>query len=101
GVRPGGQIASDNGFDPSGPSLHVGHLVPITALVHLQRRGGRPVVLVGGGTGMIGDPSGTSAERNLLDRPTLEANLAGIHSQLERFLSFDGPNAAVMVNNLD
>src|SRR4029450_12074409 len=61
----------------------------------------RPVALVGDGTGMIGDPSGTSAERNLLDRPTLEANLAGIHSQLERFLSFDGPNAAVMVNNLD
>jgi len=97
----GRQIAAYNGFDPSGASLHVGHLVPITALVHLQRRGGRPVVLVGGGTGMIGDPSGTSAERNLLDRETLEANLARIRSQLERFLSFDGPNAAVMVNNLD
>ena len=95
------QIAAYNGFDPSGASLHVGHLVPITALVHLQRRGGRPVVLVGGGTGMIGDPSGTSAERNLLDRATLEANLAGIRSQLERFLTFEGPNAAVMVNNLD
>jgi tyrosyl-tRNA synthetase len=97
----GRQIAAYNGFDPSGPSLHVGHLVPITALVHLQGRGGRPVVLVGGGTGMIGDPSGTSAERNLLDRATLEANLVGIRSQLERFLAFDGPNAAVMVNNLD
>jgi tyrosyl-tRNA synthetase len=97
----GRQIAAYNGFDPSGPSLHVGHLVPITALVHLQRRGGRPVVLVGGGTGMIGDPSGTSAERNLLDMATLEANLAGIRSQLERFLSFEGPDAAVMVNNLD
>jgi tyrosyl-tRNA synthetase len=97
----GRQIAAYNGFDPSGPSLHVGHLVPITALVHLQQRGGRPVVLVGGGTGMIGDPSGTSAERNLLDRETLATNLAGIHSQLERFLSFEGPSAAVMVNNLD
>ncbi|HET9345425.1 MAG TPA: tyrosine--tRNA ligase [Candidatus Limnocylindrales bacterium] len=97
----GRQIAAYNGFDPSGASLHVGHLVPITALVHLQQRGGRPVVLVGGGTGMIGDPSGTSAERNLLDHATLEANLAGIRSQLERFLSFEGPNAAVMVNNLD
>ena len=97
----GRQIAAYNGFDPSGASLHVGHLVPITALVHLQQRGGRPVVLVGGGTGMIGDPSGTSAERNLLDSATLEANLAGIRSQLERFLSFEGPNAAVMVNNLD
>jgi tyrosyl-tRNA synthetase len=97
----GRQIAAYNGFDPSGASLHVGHLVPITALVHLQQRGGRPVVLVGGGTGMIGDPSGTSAERNLLDRETLAANLVGIRSQLERFLSFEGPNAAVMVNNLD
>jgi tyrosyl-tRNA synthetase len=97
----GRQIAAYNGFDPSGASLHVGHLVPITALVHLQQRGGRPVVLVGGGTGMIGDPSGTSAERNLLDEETLAANLAGIRSQLERFLSFEGPNAAVMVNNLD
>jgi tyrosyl-tRNA synthetase len=97
----GRQIAAYNGFDPSGASLHVGHLVPITALVHLQQRGGRPVVLVGGGTGMIGDPSGTSTERNLLDRATLEANLAGIRSQLERFLTFEGPNAAVMVNNLD
>jgi tyrosyl-tRNA synthetase len=97
----GRQIAAYNGFDPSGASLHVGHLVPITALVHLQRRGGRPVVLVGGGTGMIGDPSGTSAERNLLDRETLEKILAGIRSQLERFLTFEGPNAAVMVNNLD
>ena len=97
----GRQIAAYNGFDPSGPSLHVGHLVPITALVHLQRRGGKPVVLVGGGTGMIGDPSGTSAERNLLDRETLAANLVGIRSQLERFLSFEGPSAAMMVNNLD
>jgi tyrosyl-tRNA synthetase len=97
----GRQIAAYNGFDPSGPTLHVGHLVPVTALVHLQQRGGRPVVLVGGGTGMIGDPSGTSAERNLLDRETLEANLAGIRAGLERFLAFDGPNAAVMVNNLD
>ena len=97
----GRQIAAYNGFDPSGPSLHVGHLVPITALVHLQQRGGRPVMLVGGGTGMIGDPSGTSAERNLLDHETLQANLAGIRSQLERFLTFDGPNAALMVNNLD
>jgi tyrosyl-tRNA synthetase len=97
----GRQIAAYNGFDPTGPSLHVGHLVPITALVHLQQRGGRPVVLVGGGTGMIGDPSGTSTERNLLDRETLAANLAGIRSQLERFLTFEGPSAAVMVNNLD
>ena len=64
-------IAGYIGFDPSGPSLHVGHLVPIFGLLRLQRFGGRPVAVVGGGTGMIGDPSGRSAERNLLDRETL------------------------------
>ena len=97
----GRQIAGYNGFDPSGPSLHVGHLVPVMGLVHLQRRGGRPVALVGGATGMIGDPSGRSAERNLLDRGALEVNLAGIRSQLERFLDFSGAGGAAMVNNLD
>jgi tyrosyl-tRNA synthetase len=97
----GRQIAGYNGFDPSGPSLHIGSLVPIFGLIHLQRHGGRPVVLVGGATGMIGDPSGTSGERNLLDRGTLEANMASIRRQLEQFLTFDGPNAAIVVNNLD
>ena len=97
----GRQISAYNGFDPSGPSLHVGHLVPIFGLIHLQRRGGRPFALVGGATGMVGDPSGTSAERNLLDRETLEANLLRIRGQLERFLDFSGPSAAVVVNNLD
>jgi tyrosyl-tRNA synthetase len=97
----GRPISAYNGFDPSGPSLHVGHLVPVMGLTHLQRRGGRPVMLVGGATGMIGDPSGTSAERNLLDRATLEANVAAIRGQLAKFLSFEGPNAALMVNNLD
>ena len=89
------------GFDPSGPWLHIGHLVPIMGLLQLQRHGGQPVVVVGGGTGMIGDPSGTSAERNLLDPETLAANVASIRGQLERFLDFSGPTAAVMVNNLD
>jgi tyrosyl-tRNA synthetase len=90
------------GFDPSAPSLHAGHLVPIFGLLRLQRSGGRPVAVVGGGTGMIGDPSGRSAERNLLDRATLETNLAGIRGQLERFLDFTpGSGGAVMVNNLD
>jgi len=84
----GRRIAGYNGFDPSGPSLHVGHLVPVFGLMHLQRHGGRPFALVGGATGMIGDPSGRSAERTLLDRETLEANVAGIRSQLERFLDF-------------
>jgi len=97
----GRTIAGYNGFDPSGPWLHIGHLVPIMGLLQLQRHGGRPVALVGGGTGMIGDPSGTSAERNLLDAGTLAANVAAIRVQLERFLDFSGPTGAVMVNNLD
>ena len=100
----GRPIAGYNGFDPTGPSLHVGHLVPIFGLLQFQRHGGRPVAVVGGGTGMIGDPSGTSAERNLLDRDTLAANVAGIQSQLERFLDFSpsaGDRGAVLVNNLD
>ena len=94
-------IAGYNGFDPSGPWLHIGHLVPIMGLLQLQRHGGRPVALVGGGTGMIGDPSGRSSERNLLDRDTLAANVASIGQQLERFLDFSGSTGAVMVNNLD
>ena len=98
----GEPIAGYNGFDPSADSLHVGHLVPIFGLLRLQRHGGRPVALVGGGTGMIGDPSGRSSERNLLDRETLEANVVALRSQLERFLDFSpGAGAAVMVNNLD
>jgi tyrosyl-tRNA synthetase len=70
-------------------------------LLHLQRRGGRPIALVGGATGMVGDPSGRSSERNLLDRDTLEVNVAGIRAQLERFLSFEGRNGAEIANNLD
>jgi tyrosyl-tRNA synthetase len=96
----GRRIAGYNGFDPSGPSLHIGHLVPVFGLMHLQRHGGRPFVLVGGATGMVGDPSGTSVERNLLDRDALDANLAAIRGQLERFLEF-GPDEAVIVNNLE
>jgi len=89
------------GFDPSGDSLHVGHLIPIFGLLRLQRFGGRPVALVGGGTGMIGDPSGLSAERNLLDRETLARNVAGIGGQLARFLDFSPGSGAILVNNLD
>src|SRR5512147_2139788 len=96
------QITAYIGFDPSGPWLHIGHLVPIFGLIQLQRHGGRPVALVGGGTGMIGDPSGRSSERNLLDRETLEANVVALRGQLERFLDFSpGAGGAVMVNNLD
>src|SRR5687768_4639157 len=97
----GRPISGYIGFDPSGPSLHVGHLVPVFGLLQLQRHGGRPVALVGGGTGMIGDPSGRSTERNLLDRETLEANVVSLRSQLERFLDFSGDSGARMVNNLD
>src|SRR4051812_293169 len=100
----GRPIAGYNGFDPSAAALHVGHLVPIMGLLQFQRHGGRPVALLGGGTGMIGDPSGTSAERNLLDRETLAANAASIRNQLERFLDFSpaaGDRGAVLVNNLD
>jgi tyrosyl-tRNA synthetase len=98
----GRPISGYNGFDPSGASLHVGHLIPILGLARFQRHGGTPVALVGGGTGMIGDPSGRSAERKLLDRDTLEANVASLRRQLERFLDFSpGTGGAVMVNNLD
>jgi len=98
----GDAIAGYIGFDPSAPSLHIGSLVPIFGLLRLQRFGGKPVALVGGGTGMIGDPSGRSSERNLLDRDTLEANVVALRGQLERFLDFSpGSGGAVMVNNLD
>lgn len=91
------------GFDPTADSLHVGSLVPILLLVHFQRHGHKPVALVGGSTGMIGDPSGKSTERNLLDSETLQKHILGIKSQLERFLDFDSnkPNAAILVNNYD
>src|SRR6202007_1441780 len=77
------------GFDPTAESLHIGSLVPILLLVHLQKAGHKPVALVGGATGMVGDPSGKSEERNLLDENTLARNLAGIKSQLEKYLDFD------------
>ena len=91
------------GFDPTADSLHVGSLLPITLLMRLQRAGHKPYALVGGATGMIGDPSGKSQERNLLDLGTIRQNCDGIRGQLERFLDFsdDAPNAAVMVNNYD
>lgn len=91
------------GFDPTADSLHIGSLVPILLLVHLQRFGHRPIALVGGATGMVGDPSGKSEERNLLSEEQLQKNLAGIRKQLEKFLDFtsDLPNAAQMANNYD
>jgi len=91
------------GFDPTADSLHVGSLLPITLLMRLQRAGHKPYALVGGATGMIGDPSGKSQERNLLDIESIQRNCEGIRGQLERFLDFNSasPNAAVMVNNYD
>ncbi len=88
------------GFDPTADSLHIGNLIPITGLMRFQRAGHRPIALIGGGTGMIGDPSGKSEERNLLSAAILEHNLKGIRAQFERFLDFDtGPNSARMMNN--
>lgn len=91
------------GFDPTADSLHVGSLVPIVLLMHMQRHGHKPIALVGGATGMIGDPTGKAAERNLLDEATLNRFVDGIRGQLERFLDFDEskPHAALMVNNYD
>ena len=90
------------GYDPTSSSLHVGNLVPVMLQVRLQRAGHKPIVLVGGATGMIGDPSGKSAERNLMSDEELNRNLAGIRSQLARFLDFSpGPTGAIIVNNAD
>lgn len=90
------------GFDPTADSLHVGSLAQIMTLIHFQRAGHKPYALVGGATGMVGDPSGKSAERNLLSEEVLQHNLNGIKNQLEKFLDFDcGANSAKMVNNYD
>ncbi|MCM5527082.1 tyrosine--tRNA ligase [Parasegetibacter sp. NRK P23] len=91
------------GFDPTADSLHIGSLVPILMLVHLQRAGHKPIALVGGATGMVGDPSFKAEERKMLDEDALQKNLAGIRAQLEKFLNFDPslPNAAEMANNYD
>lgn len=90
------------GFDPTSDSMHIGNLVQIMILMHFQNAGHKPLALVGGATGMVGDPSGKSQERNLLDNETLEHNLACVRKQLEKFLDFDcGANAAEVVNNYD
>jgi tyrosyl-tRNA synthetase len=87
------------GFDPTADSLHVGHLMGLVVLRRFQRAGHRPIALVGGATGMIGDPSGKSEERNLLDVETLETNLAGMEAQMRKLLDFEGPRGALLVNN--
>src|ERR687889_1542157 len=88
------------GFDPTASSLHVGSLLPVMALARMQRAGHSPIAIVGGGTGLIGDPSGKSHERTLLTREQVAQHLAGIRAQLERFLDFDAPtNPARIVDN--
>src|SRR5450631_2706536 len=91
------------GFDPTSDSLHIGSLVPIILLVHLQKAGHKPFALVGGATGMVGDPSGKSEERNLLSENVLRHNQEGVKKQLMQFLDFDAAktNCAEMVNNFD
>ncbi|MDP9076224.1 MAG: tyrosine--tRNA ligase [Bacteroidota bacterium] len=97
-----GMVSGYIGFDPTADSLHVGSLAQIMTMIHFQRAGHKPFALVGGATGMVGDPSGKSQERNLLSEEVLQLNLTGIKGQLEKFLDFDcGANSAQMVNNYD
>ena len=95
-----GPVTAYIGFDPTAPSVHVGTLVPIMGLMHLQRAGHRPIVVVGGGTWLIGDPSGKTEQRKLLTREILRDNFDGIKTQLGRFLDFEG-GKAVAVDNAD
>src|SRR5258708_30873448 len=100
-----GRVTAYIGFDPTASSLHVGSLLTVMGLARLQRFGHAPIAIVGGGTGMIGDPSGKSQERVLLSPELIEANIAGVRRQLERFLDFEpggsGATAARIVNNAD
>lgn len=96
-----GRLTVYCGFDPSRSSLQIGNLVPVMLLAHFQRHGHRPILLVGGGTGMIGDPGGKSSERNLLTPEQVAENAANVRRQLESYLSFEGPAGAIMVNNAD
>src|SRR5262245_39806977 len=89
------------GFDPTADSLHLGHLVPIMALAHFQRAGHRPLMVVGGATGMVGDPSGRSEERNLLTREQIASNVRSVRRQMGRFLTFEGPNPATILDNFE
>lgn len=98
-----GETTAYVGIDPTADSLHIGHLVSVMMMKHLQMAGHKPIFIIGGATGMIGDPSGKSLERNLLDEATIEANMAGIKGQLSRFIDFNSSasNAAVILNNYD
>jgi tyrosyl-tRNA synthetase len=96
-----GPVTAYCGFDPTADSLHVGNLVPVMVLAWLQREGGRPIALVGGGTALVGDPSGKRGERPMLPESQVDANAAAIRNQLARFLSFEGANAALLQNNAE
>src|SRR5512139_183910 len=96
-----GPITGYVGFDPTADSLHVGHLLAVMSLAWLQRCGGTPIVVVGGGTGMVGDPSGKRGERPVLSVEQIDHNAARIREQLTRFLRFDGQNAARVRNNAE
>ena len=89
------------GFDPTADSLHIGHYIPVMAMAHMQRAGHKPIALIGGGTAMIGDPSGRTDMRQMMTKETIEHNVACFRAQLGRFIDFTGENAAVMVNNAD
>jgi len=89
------------GFDPTARSLHLGHVIPVMGLAHFQRTGHIPIALVGGGTGMIGDPSGKTVERQLLSKDDVEENARRLRNQLSKFFSFDGPRAALLLNNAE
>ncbi len=97
----GQQLRCYVGFDPTARSLHLGHIVPVMGLAHFQRTGHIPIVLVGGGTGMIGDPSGKTAERQLLSKEDVESNAQRLHDQLSKFFTFEGPQGALMLNNAE
>jgi tyrosyl-tRNA synthetase len=101
GALRAGPVVGYAGFDPTSDSLGVGNLVPLTQLMRLQRAGHRPIALVGGGTGLIGDPSGKTDERSLLDTERLHQNVAGVRAQLERYLDSSGPHGAILVDNAD
>ena len=89
------------GFDPTADSLHVGHFLAMMAMAHMQRAGHKPIVLLGGGTGMIGDPSGRTDMRSMMTRETIDHNVACFKKQMSRFFSFEGENGAIMVDNGD
>src|ERR1041385_2440199 len=96
-----GPVTAYCGFDPTAPSLQLGNLVPLMLLEHLQRAGHRPIVLMGGGTGLIGDPSGKRSERPLLPPEELQVNVARVRTQMERFLDFSSRGGAIIADNAD